>query len=847
MFWPSSAPKTVRLPSVLSADERVVQLSASQVVLEPFLVLTERSVVLYDANYTVPVSLHKRSDESLEKYGANVCCKRNYDDSVVVVRTAKDCLLVYTISKPEMNYNSTDDEVLAVYDDANGNIIQNGLVIEKQSLFYQSQEIDNPILKYHLKFKLFLKISQGIVDFTPLSKFEVLLVTNTHTSFINCNTDLNETVDLDIDGGIQEVYNDKNSDEFLIKTGDSVYFYERANYGLNFVEKVQLEAKVVTYNRWFNLILYESDNKLVYYSCELKRVIREVELATQESLDSISWSPDGYVAYVTFSDGTWRSYSSFGQLIFASGESDCELNWLTRIQALTVYPYHDALILTDGTKLYKTAISRALHLINPINHNMKVPILVQDSTISLYVNQLTTNNSQLNWRNIEVPFEKFQNLLFINNVSFSNDGKFLAISSFKNLLIYSIKQNVWTFYTNDYSTDLVIEKLTWFENSNFLIVLTKIKSGSELILIDFKKFDHKKLDSDLVVFKYDFNVNVKLMNVIKSQILIFTENNKFFNFKIEKIGFNKIKIDLVKVLSLEKVFKTENNFKNIIKVNEDSQDFIILNNGELIYLKLEDNKVFKKIIVLNKIEYICYSEEINGYYCFNGESILIVKDLLELEAEKILPIKVQNYPILMLMNKGTFISLESSIIKKKNIEMNYLVTNSSIFLHEVIKFEMEANNEYNGLEVFKKYNKYKNFQYSLELLLYKIVVNNLDFRLIKPILKINPIIELNVVSRCLRKIEVKQWEKLFKNLDLTPESMLHECLEKKQFKTLGVLIIVLLNSKEDLKIDLVELLSSIVDNFEDDDELFEISVQLIKFMKILDKSLLKKSIDRISV
>lgn len=55
---------------------------------------------------------------------------------------------------------------------------------------------------------------------------------------------------------------------------------------------------------------------------------------------------------------------------------------------------------------------------------------------------------------------------------------------------------------------------------------------------------------------------------------------------------------------------------------------------------------------------------------------------------------------------------------------------------------------------------------------------------------------LEIISNCLRKIEIQYWSKLFNSLKMTPRDLLGICIEGNEAKTLGVLLLVFLNYNE---------------------------------------------------
>lgn len=870
MVWPYLIPKSARLPSTQDlgleeeTNEKILQISAANNAEgQPYAVLTEGSIYLYDTSSSSAIACHKRSKSSLEKYGLNISFKRNHDDNLVVIQTDKDFLLVYALLKP-INANS-DSEVLSVFHQNSSNLLQNGLVSEKQGQFFQSAEVEVPIWKFQLRFRLFLKISHGIVAYEPLDQYELLLVTKSSVQLLNLDSDGNVTVDLKLDDDVKVsgiIHSPWSPDLFVftLSNGHSLLMSKEDKNFIKLDEPEDLKSITLgSINGSFKLLAALIGDKLVYYNYEIKQKIKEKSLSHYGKPTKLKWSHNGDALLVLFEQGNWVILSTFGTVNFSSKDHDYNVNWLQSIKDLDVTSHTNDLLLHDGEQIFSVQLIKSTYLNNQINHNIRRPVLMNGPHLHIYTGHEMHTSSALhkptNWNIIKIPFEHYHQLPNIDNVSISQDAKFLAVSNKRALLIYYFVDNEWSFYVNDFNAELEIGHISWFEGVNLLILTNKSTFNSELVIFDFRRFSSKdNFNSDAIIFKYDFSTDIKLLNSFGKDIIVYTANNKFYHFKIETVGAS-FKIDLIRILALDKIFTENDNFRSIIKVKshtDENNDLLLLNNGEVIYLKYKDNNYFEKHLLLDKIEYI-YKITDEEYYLYNGESLLLIKNLSELletrdPAKAILKIPVEQYPILLALEKGLLVTVENSLIQRKTIEINNFISKNSIFLHDLIRFELSTNDE---ATVFEKYSKYRNFQYSLELLLYQTIVSDQDLSKISKLIKINPIYELNVVSKCLRKIEVRYWSGLFEQLNLTPQVLLDSSIEKKQFKTLGILIIIFLNYENDdeesdvsessgYKItdekQIISILKLIFENAENDDELWETGFELLRFLKLLDPS-----------
>ncbi|CCH43477.1 hypothetical protein BN7_3027 [Wickerhamomyces ciferrii] len=875
MAWPYSTPKVAQLPGGSAGaqggdggaqgdagDAGIIQISSANNKGQPYAILTKNSILLYDEATDSVISTHDRSHDSLEKYGVNLSMKRNYDDSLIIIQTDQNYLLIYIILKPQ------DDEILSVYHGHNGKLLQNGNVIETKSQFFSNTEIlEEPIKKYQIRFKLFLKISNGIIDYQPLNKLNLLLVTQINTQLINLENNDNQPLDLGLspDNHVKKIIHSCYKPHlfaFKLNNGN-ILFHNRTGYLKfdKFTEPSYFQGcQNGSINPRYKILVFIFDyNKLIYYNYDIQQKIKEKDLSSFSSspITKITWDGKGESLIVLFQNGNWLITSTFGSIIFNSLEYDIPKSWLTSIKTLDIVSRGDKLILSDGNTIFPLELIKQLYLSKQTNHNLKRPVLIQGSNVHIYTGyemNPTSLNKPFDWNIIKIPMDIHIQIPQITYSSISIDGKYLALTNEKSLLIYSFHGMEWSFYINDYNSELKIDQLNWFEKFNLLIVTNKTSINSELIILNFRKFKHEEtFNSNLIIFKYDFDSNIKLINSLDDDILVFTEDNKFYQFKILPNGIS-FKIDLIKILSINKNFnEDDNNFHNIIKINSkdpENNDLLVLNNGELLYLNYKTDR-YEKNLLLDKIEYI-YKINDEEYYLFNGDSIFLIKKLSNLlttrdPTSSILKISIDdesNHPFLLILEKGLIISLKNSIIKKPNLEINQLITKNSIFLHDLIRFEITTQSP---IEIFHKYQKYKNFQYSLELLLYQSIINSLDIEKLIKLIKINPSWELNIISKCLRKIDLKYWDLLFQNFQKTPQVLLDQCIELKQYKTLGNLIIIFLNYTKEETIDddgILKILKIIFKEADNDDELYKIGVELIGFLKKLDPSgeLLKKSL-----
>ncbi|CDR41390.1 CYFA0S07e01508g1_1 [Cyberlindnera fabianii] len=852
MAWPYPTPQVLRHPYSQSDDiPPIIDILTPSRHEFPSIILTARSLHLFNHSAHVPISSHERSDESIEKYGSNVSVNTNIEHTMIVIQTDKDFLLVYALLHPELSKNSTDDELLTVYT-TSGNLLQNGIIQERATGFFDSSSIEEPIPKFQLRFKLFLKITNGIVAYLPLSNMQIMLVTRQGAQVFNLGDDFHKSLEVPDASNIKTLYRldtsvlmlreDGSVSRFIKTGGEDVY---KADKELNITG-----VKQVTVNNHFNLLTFSTiDDKLIYYNYSTRKTIKEIEL---QGVKKIQWSQNGNFMLVLFTNQTWSLLSTFGCTMFSTAEQDYDSAWLNSVTGASILPDSAGILLSDSTKIFYQPLLHQVNLNSQINYNTQHPVLVSGSEIHIYTGHempITSSNRAIHWNIIKLPYDHAHQLPNIRHGSISSDGKYLALANRTALLIYSFADHDWSFYNNDFNHDLDLRHITWHPSHNLLIVTNRTHTHSELVVFDFRKFkSDENFNSDIIVFKYDVGADVKLLNITEGDMVMYTVNGKYYHFKVEYGVKNGLRIDLVKILAMDNIFKDSANLRAIIHVNG---NLVVLSNGELVLLKQRDN-TFEKLLLFERVEYV-YKINDDEFYLFNGGNIILVKNFAELissrdPSKSVLTLRPDSYPLLLTMEKGLFVTIENSLSKRRHIELNVITSKNSIFLHDLIRFEM---NQLSSKDLYAKYKPYKNFQFALELLLYQTVVNDEDLKPVVKLLKLNSLYELNVVSKCLRKIETIYWEKLLTELGTTPQQLLKKGIELQQYKTLGILVIIFLsyqtsdNQDGSLKIDqeqLITVLKLLYENAHDDDELWETAFELLRFFKLLDGSgaLLKK-------
>ncbi|KAG0680397.1 hypothetical protein C6P40_004500 [Pichia californica] len=221
MFWPTSITEVQKLPTVQSLeelsksenhtyksnphDDDIIDILSNYSNGLPYVILTYRSIYLFDWTHKAPVNVHIRSNESIEKFGSNISVKLSPNQQTYAIKTDKNVILMYTIKA-----TGSDSELLGIYSNS-GTLIQNGYPLtqyetdpyvyggfnSKFSLKSNDQKngivknilstfmgIDGneiPIVDLGLRLKLILNVASPIVEYCFIGNMELLLInTNPH-------------------------------------------------------------------------------------------------------------------------------------------------------------------------------------------------------------------------------------------------------------------------------------------------------------------------------------------------------------------------------------------------------------------------------------------------------------------------------------------------------------------------------------------------------------------------------------------------------------------------------------------------------------------------------------------
>lgn len=237
------------------------------------------------------------------------------------------------------------------------------------------------------------------------------------------------------------------------------------------------------------------------------------------------------------------------------------------------------------------------------------------------------------------------------------------------------------------------------------------------------------------------------------------------------------------------------------------EGLIYLSQNRLVKLDKEDESWKSQMLVPN-VE--CVIDLIGeDIFLVQNQNILIyrIDDLYEsLPPLLSTPIDEDFYPVSVTPESATIHGLHCVF------QPNYvkLIHKHTIYLDQIIMAKIALG--ISAQDIMAQYGSLKHYNFALEKILSTSILNNEFPDGVLQLLRLcdnettvtgghNNMLE--IVSNCLRKIETKHWNILFAKLQMTPKDLLSKCLDGKDAKILGVLLLVFLNyDKTDFMKDL---------------------------------------------
>ncbi|KAI5953589.1 RIC1 [Candida jiufengensis] len=414
----------------------------------------------------------------------------------------------------------------------------------------------------------------------------------------------------------------------------------------------------------------------------------------------------------------------------------------------------------------------------------------------------------------------------------------------------------------------------------------------EIIVFDTSKTkyamsgEESAFTSDSLLWKYDFKstfINIQLIDgENSSHVIILTSDFKIviLDLMLDKTvqtdsdtKHYKVFISINKTVHL-KSLEHKINLKEVKQSSLiDQKHFIfLLQSGDLYLLKnssrsasfsnkpldaLKPSNFYDLIKLDSSVEYfkfktINFQKNINFIYMFNGQQILIYDvyelvdkaynkkqphheedDLLESEDTNLIPITIDTeemIPFEIEADQKTInlIGFENLAINRHMLILKNKVSHKLI-LNNFIEFDLIHKGDLES--TFNRYKSFDNFEFCLELLLFKLLTDEEPSLTLKRLCQLIEFSENSefIYINCLRKIEVAYWSKFFDVINMTPEKFMNRLIKLDNVELCYNYLIVYLNYKREGDTE--------IETDDSNHELTKFDKQIIlQIIKMLDKA-----------
>ncbi|KAG7714858.1 hypothetical protein KL949_002502 [Ogataea haglerorum] len=563
MFWPNLVVLCQTLPEVQELAARPVSKDRSamitydptphrdpilQVVTNvpnfPYVVMTYRSLYLFDSRTNAPIGAHIRSNNSLEEFGSNLKIKRSPSGKQFAVETSKNILLIFTLR------SELSDELLTIFN-TEGKVIQNGLPVLTETangasgpdnlvksfinVLLNENQMELPNYDYGLRLKLLLNVQSPLADYFFSSNGHLLLVNSDPHAFqlIQLASSPSQS-DIDAkDEGKHIKFILVNELEWYKSNSGAVtrelfYSYEMGCFlwldqsggcwivqkrgGTDNVDFIGEQVHRADDGRAVKCLVNHSKN-LAYFGLEngdlvvvqllhdmtVKKLKVVKKHVSSHGLRDLVLSPDGDSLIALYENG-WNVYSTLGNLNFSTYDYE-SADWLKPDNIGFLNNFE--LILSVGSKLYKLNLITLNHSRFLSSATFKRPVLMAADRLSLFRaldknlmdhlkgKSTVTNKETSIWLDVMLPLSFYIGNRDIRCCAMSDDGNNVCLVGSSDVFVYSLLTDEWKELKltekGDKPETNPVRVCTWWKNHLILGSRTfETEAKSEVILFSSK-------------------------------------------------------------------------------------------------------------------------------------------------------------------------------------------------------------------------------------------------------------------------------------------------------------------------------------------------------------------------
>ncbi|KNE99997.1 hypothetical protein PSTG_06849 [Puccinia striiformis f. sp. tritici PST-78] len=477
--------------------------------------------------------------------------------------------------------------------------------------------------------------------------------------------------------------------------------------------------------------------------------------------------------------------------------------------------------------------------------NTKHAFLQLDDRVSVYRGADCPDLSVINpesdvWQHIKIPADYISTNWPINYSCISEDGKLLAVAGTRGFTHFNSVSGRWKLFENEDEEQSIHVRggMQWFENT----LVTAVEEGGSYSIRLFARENTLSLSHCLL--KHHLSHPIVLLSIYDTSLLIYTTDNTLSHFIIKgqtlipcgSIGFEGVVGNPLRVRGMSWLIPDTQHCFGEPEHDLDHATIILLIGGKVVLLRPQRSEraevKYDMQILADHVEFYWAGRQFNddnesgllenSLWAWDGKRISVWLDALAIDekdlsgeenvistsssqaVENRLTIPLNFHPLSVLMDKGIFIGIEQETVIKKslNFALFRIVTNTELFIHQVIKFYLSRGRMKEAVGFGAHYSKLIYFGHSLEILLHTVLEEEADSKTNPPTLQKNttsssstgpndsttihtdaneettekqrmvllPLVaefldhfreSLEVVVGCARKIDLKQWKNLF--------------------------------------------------------------------------------------
>ncbi|PHH59767.1 hypothetical protein CDD81_2605 [Ophiocordyceps australis] len=449
------------------------------------------------------------------------------------------------------------------------------------------------------------------------------------------------------------------------------------------------------------------------------------------------------------------------------------------------------------------------------------------------------------WHTATVPPTYMLNQWPLRQSVISPDGRYLAVAGRRGLAHYSVNSGRWkTFASPEMENEFQIRGgMCWYQH--ILIAAIESKKTHELRLLS----REAPLDTSQLLYSQQLPAPVVLvMTSGEDSLLVYTYENLLYHFIIAASS-DSVRLVQVGQIAFHGIVRSPARVRGLSWIvpegqladGDASQDVavasvIFLVDGKLVLLSPSLNhegqlKYDMRVIAHNVEYHVAMREQPplnaarahqqgglqqgppalrDSLWLFNGVQIMgwtnVGKVLQAVSsdnaAELAAPVcvAVDFYPLSILLEKGVVLGVESDLVQRRDLTFSFFhfTIRTHLVLPDLLRYYLRQNNMVEAATLSEHYQGLEYMSHALEVLLHRVLDEEVDTSP-KPQDAVLPRVlsllsssrdYLDVVLRCTRKTEVRQWKTLFAYLPPVQE-LFEESLQRASLKTAGGYLIIL--------------------------------------------------------